>query len=296
MPANSDSITPLSKGPIIAFGLLAIMWGYNWVIMKIAMQYCSPMYFALFRVGGGAVVLLSVVVAVRGPLKLRYPGRVLLLGLLQTTSYIGLISWAVAHGEASKSAIFAYTMPFWVILLSWPFLGERVKGLQWLAVILAFSGLILIVKPWVIGGGLKDNILGVAAGLAWGASVIVFKKIPTKGMKELLSITGWQMVFGLPLLILAAFALPEPAIQWNGVLVLAIAYNIVGATAIAWVLWYYLLQRLPANVSSFSVLIVPVVGVVAAWIQLGEQPGPISGTGMILMVIALAVTAILGNR
>ena len=296
MPANSDSSSPLSKGPIIAFGLLAIMWGYNWVIMKIAMQYCSPMYFALFRVGGGAVVLLSVVVAVRGPIKLRYPGRVLLLGLLQTTGYIGLISWAVAHGEASKSAIFAYTMPFWVILLSWPLLGERVRGLQWIAVALAFSGLILIVKPWVIGGGLQDNILGIAAGLLWGASVIVFKKIPSKGMKELLSITGWQMVFGLPLLVLAAFALPEPPIQWNGVLVLAIAYNIIGATAIAWVLWYYLLQRLPANVSSFSVLIVPVVGVVAAWIQLGEQPGPISGTGMILMVVALALTAILGNR
>lgn len=296
MPATSDSSSPLSKGPVIAFALLAIMWGYNWVIMKIAMQYCSPMYFALFRVVGGAVVLLSAVAIIHGPLKLQYPWRVVLLGLLQTSGYIGLISWAVAHGEASKSAIFAYTMPFWVILLSWPFLGERVKGLQWIAVVLAFSGLILIVKPWIVGGGLEDNIMGIGAGLCWGASVIVFKKIPSKGMKELLSITGWQMIFGLPLLILAAFVLPEPAIQWNGVLILAILYNIIGATAIAWVLWYFLLQRLPANVSSFSVLIVPVVGVVAAWIQLGEQPGSVSGTGMILMVIALALTAILGKR
>ncbi len=295
MTKSSGDVTALSKGPMIAFGLLALIWGYNWVFMKIAMQYISPMYFALYRVGGGAVLLMLVTVVIGGPIKLKYPGRVMLLGLLQTSCYIGLISWSVAHGEASKSAVFAYSMPFWVILLSWPLLGERVKGMQWIAVILAFSGLIFIIKPWETGAGLHDNLLGLLAGLSWGASVIVFKKIPTSGMKELISVTGWQMVFGLPLLFLIAFIMPQPATHWNGILVLAIVYNIVGATVIAWVLWYYLLHTLPANVSSFSILIVPVVGVVAAWIQLKEQPGPIVGTGMILMVIALALTAIYGN-
>lgn len=99
------------------------------------------------------------------------------------------------------------------------------------------------------------------------------------------------MIFGLPLIIIAAFILPQAAIQWNGVLVLAILFNIIAATAVAWILWYYLLQRLPANVSSFSVLIVPVIGVVASWIQLNEQPTPIAGIGMILMVIALGIKA-----
>ncbi|HKJ46287.1 MAG TPA: EamA family transporter [Balneolales bacterium] len=295
MTNNSKAVSPLSKGPVIAFGILALVWGYNWVFMKIAMQYCSPMYFALMRVGGGAVLLLLLVIFIGEPIKPKYPGRTFLLGLLQTTCYLGLISWAVAHGEASKSAVFAYSMPFWVILLSWPFLGERVKGAQWLAVILALAGLVLIVKPWVINGGLEDNLLGIVAGLAWGASVIVFKKIPTTGMKELISVTAWQMIFGLPLLALAAFSIHEPPIQWNTVLIGAVLYNVIAATVVAWVLWYYLLQKLPANVSSLSVLIVPVVGVVAAWIQLGEQPGPIVGTGMMCMVIALGITAFTNN-
>jgi drug/metabolite transporter (DMT)-like permease len=295
MTNNSKAVSPLSKGPVIAFGILALVWGYNWVFMKIAMQYCSPMYFALMRVGGGAILLLLLVIFLGGPIKPKYPGRTLLLGLLQTTCYLGLISWAVAHGEASKSAVFAYSMPFWVILLSWPFLGERVKGVQWIAVVLAFAGLILIVKPWVINGGLEDNLLGILAGLAWGASVIVFKKIPTAGMKELISVTAWQMIFGLPILALAAFSIHEPPIQWNAILIGAVLYNVIAATVVAWILWYYLLQKLPANVSSLSVLIVPVVGVVAAWIQLGEQPGPIVGTGMICMVIALGITAVTNN-
>lgn len=295
MSERTGGSTPLSKGPMIAFAVLAIVWGYNWVIMKIAMQYCSPMYFALFRIGGGAIFLLLITYLIGGPIKLRHPGKVALLGLLQTSCYIGLISWAVAHGEASKSAVFAYSMPFWVILLSWPLLGEHVKGFQWIAVIMAFAGLILIVKPWVVGTGLEDSLLGITAGMAWGGSVIVFKKIPKSGMKELISITGWQMLFGLPLLLLVAFIMPEPPIVWNNVLIFAVIYNIIAATVIAWVLWYFLLQKLPANVSSFSILIVPVVGVVAAWIQLGEQPGPFVGTGMILMVVALGITAITGN-
>jgi drug/metabolite transporter (DMT)-like permease len=295
MTNNSKSVSPLSKGPVIAFGILALVWGYNWVFMKIAMQYCSPMYFALMRVGGGAVLLLMLVILMGEPVKPKYPSRTLLLGLLQTTCYLGLISWAVAHGEASKSAVFAYSMPFWVILLSWPFLGERIKGMQWIAVVLAFTGLVLIVKPWIINGGLEDNLMGILAGLAWGASVIVFKKIPTSGMKELISITAWQMIFGFPILALAAFSIHEPPIQWNAVLIGAVLYNVIAATVVAWVLWYYLLQKLPANVSSISVLIVPVVGVVAAWIQLGEQPGPIVGTGMMCMVIALGITALTNN-
>ncbi|HKJ32207.1 MAG TPA: EamA family transporter [Balneolales bacterium] len=292
MSNSTGKATPLTKGPLIAFAVLAMVWGYNWVFMKIAMRYCSPMYFALMRVGGGAIFLFVIVLFMGRPIWPKYPGRVLLLGLLQTTCYLGLISWAVAHGEASKSAVFAYSMPFWVILLSWPLLGERVKGFQWLAVAMAFLGLVLIVKPWVINAGLEDNLLGILAGFAWGGSVIVFKKIPTSGMKDLISVTTWQMIFGLPILALAAFSIHEPPIQWNPVLIGAIVYNVIAATVVAWVLWYYLLQKLPANVSSLSVLIVPVVGVVAAWIQLGEQPGPIVGTGMICMVIALGITAV----
>jgi len=51
----------------------------------------------------------------------------------------------LVSGEAGKTAVLLYTMPFWVILLAWPILGERIRGLEWLAVILAFAGLVCIV-------------------------------------------------------------------------------------------------------------------------------------------------------
>src|SRR5690606_7954806 len=60
----------------------------------------------------------------------RHIGKTILLGLFQTTGFVGLISWSLALGQAGKSAVLAYTMPFWVILFGWPFLGERLRGLQ----------------------------------------------------------------------------------------------------------------------------------------------------------------------
>lgn len=284
-----------NRGPVMAFTILALIWGYNWVVMKIAMQYCPPMIFAIFRVGGGALVILSIVAFSGSTLKLRHPGKTVLLGLLQTSCFVGMISWSVAMGTAGKSAIFAYTMPFWVILLSWPLLGERIRGWQWLAVIVALAGLILTVKPWHEGAAFRNNLLGVTAGLCWGASVIVIKKIPIENRMELLAVTGWQMVFGLPLIFIAALVLPEPAIVWNTVFVAAVIYNILCGTVIAWLLWYYVLQKLPANVSGLSALIIPVVGVASAWIQLGEKPGTFEGIGMILILSALAILAFHGK-
>jgi len=288
---NTEASNSPNRGPVIAFTFLALIWGYNWVVMKIAMQYCPPMIFALLRVGGGAAVILAIVTFSGSSLKLQYPWKTVLLGLLQTSGFVGMISWSVAMGAAGKSAVFAYTMPFWVILLSWPFLGERIRGWQWLAVVLALAGLVFTVQPWNTGAAFRNNLLGVAAGLCWGASVIVVKKIPIDNRIEMLRVTGWQMVFGLPLIIIAAFILPEPAITWNAIFIVAIIYNILAGTVIAWLLWYYVLQKLSANASGLSALTVPVVGVVAAWIQLGEQPGLFEGIGMILILVALTMLA-----
>ena len=59
--------------------------------------------------------------------------------------------------------------------------------------------------------------------------------------------------------------------------------------AVATLLWLYILHRLPTTISSLSSLLVPIVGVVAAWIQLGERPSVAEGIGMVLILVALAV-------
>lgn len=290
--SDAPSVHRLSDaGPLTAFVTLALLWGYNWVVMKVALRYCGPVDFALLRVGFGALTMFALLIALRLPLKPAHPGKVLWLGLFQTTGFIGLISWSLALGQAGKSAVLAYTMPFWVIVLGWPFLGERLHGRQWPAVGLALVGLLLVLEVWNSGAGLANSLIALGAGASWGISVIIAKKIPARGRSELLSLTAWQMLFGFIPLAPLSLLVDERPIEWSVYFVGALVYNAVGGTALAMLLWLYILQRLPATLTGLSSLVVPIVGVAAAWLQLGEQPDAFEGLGIVLILTALGVLA-----
>ena len=293
MQSTPEAVTQHSRlsdtGPLTAFLTLALTWGYNWVVMKVAMRYSGPIDFALLRSVLGVLLLFGVLMILRAPLKPRHVPKTVLLGIFQTTGFVGLISASLAFGEAGKSAVLAYTMPFWVIVLGWPFLGERLHGRQWPAVGLALAGLVLVLEPWAAGGGLTSSLLALGAGACWGISVIVVKKIPVRGHQELLSLTTWQMVYGSVPLAIAALLVPERPIEWNGAFVGALAYNAVGGMALATLLWLYILQRLPATISGLSSLIVPIIGVVAAWLQLGERPSQAEAAGIVLILTGLGL-------
>jgi drug/metabolite transporter (DMT)-like permease len=278
-----------NAAPLAALVLLALLWGYNWVVMKIALRYSGPFDFAALRGAFGVVLLFGVLLALRIPLKPRQIGKTLLLGVFQTTGFLGLISWALSVGSAGKSAVLAYTMPFWVIVLGWPFLDERLRGRQWPAVGLAFLGLLLVLEIGSGSAGLLNSALSLAAGASWGVSVIIFKKIRIDSRADLLSTTAWQMLYGVVPLVAAAWLITEPPIEWNGVLVGSLVYNAVGGMAIATFLWLYILQRLPATISGLNALTVPIVGVIAAWWQLGERPSLTETLGMALILVGLGL-------
>ncbi|MGB9429134.1 MAG: EamA family transporter [Gammaproteobacteria bacterium] len=274
---------------LIALVALAFLWGYNWVAMKVGLAYAAPFDFVALRTMLGGICLLLVLAVLRRPLRPHNLRGVLWLGFFQTTLFTTLAFWSLVHGGAGKAAVLCYTMPFWVILLAVPFLGERMRGLQWLAVLVALIGMLCIFEPWHRSPDLVSSILAVLAGATWGASVIVAKKIPVKSMWELVSLTGWQMLFGGIPIVLIAWWLPSHPIHWSGAFIWSLFYNVIPANALAWLLWLYVLQRLSASVSGLCSLAVPVVGVLAAWLQLGEHPDRPEAVGMTLIIIALAL-------
>lgn len=266
--------------PLLALIVLSMIWGYNWIMMKVAVQYASPFDFAAIRTVLGALslfIVLAIYKRVRWP---DYVGRIALLGVLQTSGFFGFSMWALEAGAAGKTATLVYTMPFWVLVFAWPMLKERVQGIQWPAILLAFVGLICVLEPWQLQSNLSSKLLAVLAGISWGLSVVVAKTLRQKSSLDLLSLTAWQMLFGaLPFLVIVAF-LPSQPIQWQSEFIFALFYNVIPANAVAWVLWLYILGQLPAGLASLGLLGAPVVGVLSAWIQLDEQPSSAELWGM----------------
>ncbi|TCV81235.1 DMT family transporter [Sulfurirhabdus autotrophica] len=282
------------KLAVLALSVLTMIWGYNWVVMKEALRYSSPFDFAALRTLLGAVSLFLVLLWQGKSLRPQGFWWMLLLGLLQTTGFIGMTIWALENGGAGKSAVLAYIMPFWVLILAWPILGERIRGAQWAAVIMAFSGLVLVLEPWALGGSFFSKVLAVLAGVCWGVSAIVVKIMRERAEYDLILLTAWQMLLGAIPLVMIALTFPAQPVQWSSYFIGALLYNALFGTAIGWLLWLYSLHKLPAGTASLGTLATPVVGVMAAWVQLGEKPGVSEGWGMILIGAGLFLLVMLG--
>ncbi len=273
-----------------ALFLLTLIWGYNWIVMKLAIQYASPFQFAALRTFIGALMLFLVLLITKRPIKLQEFPTMLALGLLQTCGFTGLLILALVVGGAGKTSVLSFTMPFWVLLFAWPMLGEKVQGWQWLAVFFALFGIVLIFDPLHIKGDGMSMFMALCSGISWAISVIVSKKLHQRRPDlDLLNITAWPTLLGSLPIVVVALLLPAPPIVWSQTFILTVTYSIFLSGSLAWVLWMYALQRLPAGIASMASMLIPVIAVACAWLQLGERPNQIELTGMLLIAFALVI-------
>ena len=284
---------------VAALVLLAIIWGYHWVVMKIGLSYADPFAFAALRTLLGALGLFIVLVVLRRSLRPQAIGFTIVIGLLQTTGFIGLLMWALESGGAGKTSVLIYTMPFWLLLLAWAFLGERLRGMQWPSVGLALAGLLLVLSPWRLQGAFS-SALALGGAVCWAASAIVVKELQKRQDVDLLSLTTWQMLFGsLPLIAIALLA-GGGGPEWSAPFIWALAYNVILGNALAFLLWGFALRKLSAGAAGLGTLATPVIGIAAAWLQLRERPTAGEAAGMALIIVALAIVTarglLLGRR
>jgi drug/metabolite transporter (DMT)-like permease len=280
-----------------ALFILTLIWGYNWVVMKTAVQYASPFQFAALRTFSGAIILFIIMAFTKRSLAVKEFPTMLVLGLLQTIGFTGLIIWAVASGGAGKTAVLSYTMPFWVMLFAWPLLGEKVQGWQWLAVVSALFGVVLIFDPLHIKADGFSMLLALFSGIFWAISAIISKQLHKREPHlDLLNITAWPMLLGSIPLVIYALLMDAPPIQWTNIFIGALLFNVILSGVVAWLLWLYALQRLNAGIASMASMLAPVIGVLAAWVQLNEVPSKQELVGMGLIALALVIISAISIR
>lgn len=275
----------------LALVALALLWGYNWVVTKVAVAAADPFVFAAWRTLLGAAALFALAYATGRSWRVHDVRTMIWLGLLQTTGFVGLSVWAVALGAAGSVAVLAYTMPFWALVLAHIFLHERLTRGQTYASALAAVGMVFMLVHARTGP--IPAMLAVAAGMLWAASAVLAKRRGSGSAGDLLALTAWQMLLGgIPLAFIGALG-TGPGVVWSAQFVIALLY-ITLASSVGWVLWLYALRALPAGIASLGTLAAPVIAALAAWWQLGERPTSTEAAGMALIGIALAWLSVLG--
>lgn len=274
-----------------ALALLTLVWGLNWIVMKAALLHAHPLAFNMHRTWLATGVLFAALVARGGRIWPHSWRAVLITAFFQTAINFGATTMAVAGGGAGRTSVLVFTMPFWTLLIAWPILHERVRGVQAGAIAFAFAGLLLVVEPWAWKGDLAPKLWAVLSGFGWAAGTVAMKYFQRARGFDMLSFISWQMLVGVVPLSVLPWWFGVPATHWSiaqaGLLI------IVGvvSTAGGFLLWIEILRWLPAGTASLNMFAIPVIALLASMAVFGERLAANEWVGIALIGIGLGLIA-----
>ncbi len=286
------------QAALVLLALVALVWGTHWAIVKIGLQTMPPLTYATLRVLGGLITVLMLQGA-RG--KLRLPPRtdlpvVFSWGLVQVAGGVLIMNLALKAVSAGRASVLAYTMPLWVALILVIWLRTRPKRGEFIGLALGLAGLVLLLNPAVLDWGRVAVVLGVIALLlhagSWGALSIQIRRHHWTATP--LDLQPWQLLVALVPVALIAFVVEGfQGINWQPSTVLVLLYS--GPLATAFAAWasQSVTRALGAQAAAIGFVSVPVVGLIAGNLLLGEALGPIDGLGFVLVLAGVAITSLL---
>jgi drug/metabolite transporter (DMT)-like permease len=279
-------------GARLMLATLCFIWGTTWSVMKVVLNEVPPLSMRAVVSAMGAVTLYVLCVTTRRSLRL--PSRrawvhVVIAALLNIVGFCLFGTFAQLTAATSRVTILAYTMPVWSVLLAWPILGERPNRVQAIALVLCAAGLAILIYP-LTGNGLPLGImLAGLTGLSWAAGTIYLKWARIEA--DAMGVASWQMTIAFVAIAAFMFAFEGyPDVSrartdgWLGMIWTGIVGN-----GIAYALWFPVVRRLSAVAASVGVLAVPVIGVVQAFLILGEVPTVSDIIGFALIFAASAL-------
>jgi probable blue pigment (indigoidine) exporter len=271
----------------------AAAWGVATVIAKGALTEIPPLTLLPIQLGTSVVLLATVLVLQRRGLT--FPAELRRLGLLGVLnpgiSYaLGLIG--LTYIAASLSVLLWATEPIMILLLAWLILGDRITKGVVIGALLALAGVLLVVfEP----GG-QGQPVGVALTLLGVAACAVYTVITKKWMvsESTLQVVALQQVSALTFAVLllgvsAAAGYQATSLSFSTEAWLSALAS--GALYYAAAFWLYLtgLRRINAATAGLYINLIPVFGIAASYVLLGERLSARQWFGAVLIVATMFV-------
>ncbi|ANX05541.1 multidrug DMT transporter permease [Immundisolibacter cernigliae] len=276
------------------FVLMVVLWGVNWPVMKVGLDYIPPFHFALLRMTLGAVTMFAVA-ALAG--ELRLPVRqdwpiVLSIGLIQMGTFMVLSLLGLRFVGSGRAAILAYTTPLWVLPLSVWVLKERLSGGKIAGFVLGLAGVAVLFNPVGFDWGDRRVLLGngllLLGAALWALQIVHVRTHRWVGTP--LSLLPWQQTVAVLLLApLAIMFEPNATIRWTPESIAILAYNGPLTSGLCFWILLTVTRALPAVTTSIGSLATPLVGMLAGAWWLGEPLSATNTGGLALIGGAVAM-------
>ena len=274
---------------IVTLSILCLTWGLNQVAAKVALLTFPPLLqVGLRSAGAGALVIGWCAITGRGALAKR-DGTLpwgLLAGLLFAVEF-ALIFIGLQWTDASRTALFIYTAPFFVALGAlWLLPEERFSTMQWLGLILSFCGVaVALGVPHAVPSpkAFLGDVLVLIAGALWAATTLVIKASPLR-LASPEKVLIYQLAVSAVAALAASYVVGEQLGPITGLAVASLAFQTIWVAGITYLVWFWLLSHYPASPLQAGTSMTPLFGILGAFLLLGE-PISLSFAGSAFLVV-----------
>ena len=292
----------MSVSHVLQALLVVLIWGVNFVVIRWGLNEVPPFLLAAARF---SLVVFPAIFFIKKP---NVPWRWLIAyGLFNSFGQFAFLFWAMKVGmPAGLASVVHQAQVFFTLIFSVLILQQRTQITQWLGLMIAVLGLALIAYGKNVGSaagmqmttvGLLLNLLGAAS---WAMGNVVVSAMRRAGIQpEPFGLVIWSSLIPiLPFLLISGLferhVYPDwQAISWHSMV--SALYLAWAATLLGYGLWSRLLSQYEPNRVAPFTLLVPVVGLLTAWLVLGERLNFWQLWGSACLLIGLVVN-VLGLR
>lgn len=275
--------------------VLGAIWGASFLFIKIGLESYGPLTLVVFRLLGAGAILYLVMRAQghRLPTTRARWRDMLVIGLFGLVLPFSLIGWGEQYIASSLAAILISTTPlFTLLLVTLVTHDEGFDLMRLLGVLVGFSGVLVAVG--VGSGSLAfTNLLALlavsGASLCYATSAI-FARRAFQGVPPIVTATGTMIAGTAMVLPVAVLVEGLPTLAPTPPALIGVLGLTLLSTALAYILYYWLLGRVGASRTTMVTYLVPTFALFYGWFWLQEPIGwhTVLGLGLVITGIMLA--------
>ena len=274
---------------------LAIIWGGAFFFISVAVREVPPLTYVWLRLSFAAAALLLFLWWKGEGLGLPRSvwGSMLVLALLNNVVPFALFGWGQTHIAGGLASILNATTPIWGVIVAHLFTAdERMTPRKVAGVLLGFGGVALMIGPALlanVGTDALAQLACVVASFSYALAAVWARRFRAMGLPPM-NVTAGQLTVGALIMLPIALTIDQPWLNpmpsvaaWGAILALALV-----CSAVAYVLYFRLIDSAGATNALLVTLLTPPVAILLGAAFLGEALAPQDFAGLFLIALGLA--------
>jgi drug/metabolite transporter (DMT)-like permease len=286
-----------------AFILLALIWGSSFLFIRIAVRQISPLDLVTLRVVFGSAGIAVIAALRRTDLRMpvRALGLLILIASVNTTIPFLLISWGEVSINSGLAAVLNSTTPIFSLLIAHAYLhDEPITGPRLGGVAIGFLGVLILLSKSLGGSGIDWGHLAgegavVLASFFYAVGAVMIRR-SMSGVSPITTSTWVLLIATVQCVVLSVIFSPIPFGSLQGETVFAAVWLGLLGSAVAYVLYYFLITNWGAANATLVTYVVPAIGLVLGAVFLSEEITWLVVAGFVLIIGGIGMASFLRPR